>query len=99
LGHPGGVVDQERDHRQPVNDPTIGRRSAYIFASQITWRVLSYLSRTRRCTSSRKRPVEFWSYAAPGIGIGNHVALFQRIDFPLLVINMLGIAKDQPGRP
>ncbi len=62
-------------------DPAVGRRSAYIFAPQNYLGVFFLLQDATLYIKQEADLIEFWSYAAPGIGIGNTQA-FQRIDFP-----------------
>jgi hypothetical protein len=57
------------------------RRSAYIFAPQNYLGVFYLLQDATLYIKQEADIIEFWSYAAPGIGIGNTNAA-QRIDFP-----------------
>ncbi len=57
------------------------RRSAYVFAPQNYLGVFYLLQDATLYIKQEADVIEFWSYAAPGIGIGN-TAAFQRIDFP-----------------
>lgn len=70
--------------REIVDDltPVTGRRSAYVFAPQNYLGVFYLLQDATLYIKQEADIIEFWSYAAPGIGIGNTLAM-QRIDFPL----------------
>lgn len=70
--------------REIVDDltPVTGRRSAYIFAPQNYLGVFFLLQDATLYIKQEADIIEFWSYAAPGIGIGNTLAA-QRIDLPL----------------
>lgn len=70
--------------REIVDDltPITGRRSAYIFAPQNYLGVFFLLQDATLYIKQEADIIEFWSYAAPGIGIGNTLAA-QRIDLPL----------------
>ena len=70
--------------REIVDDltPVTGRRSAYVFAPQNYLGVFFLLQDATLYIKQEADQIEFWSYAAPGIGIGN-INAFQRIDFPL----------------
>lgn len=57
------------------------RRSAYVFAPQNYLGVFFLLQDATLYIKQEADIIEFWSYAAPGIGIGNSLAV-QRIDFP-----------------
>lgn len=57
------------------------RRSAYVFAPQNYLGVFFLLQDATLYIKQEADMIEFWSYAAPGIGIGNTLAM-QRIDFP-----------------
>lgn len=68
--------------REIVDDVAGGtRRSAYIFAPQSYLGVFYLLQDATLYIKQEADIIEFWSYAAPGIGIGNTLAS-QRIDFP-----------------
>ncbi len=68
--------------REIVDDVAGGsRRSAYIFAPQNYLGVFFLLQDATLFIKQEADMIEFWSYAAPGIGIGNTLA-GQRIDFP-----------------
>jgi hypothetical protein len=70
--------------REIVDDltPVTGRRSAYVFAPQNYLGVFFLLQDATLFIKQEADIIEFWSYAAPGIGLGNTLAM-QRIDFPL----------------
>lgn len=57
------------------------RRSAFVFAPQNYLGVFFLLQDATLFIKQEADIIEFWSYAAPGIGIGNTLAM-QRIDFP-----------------
>lgn len=57
------------------------RRSAYVFSPQNYLGVFFLLQDATLYIKQEADMIEFWSYAAPGIGIGNTSAM-QRIDFP-----------------
>jgi hypothetical protein len=63
-----------------VNDT--GRRSAYIFAPQGWLGCFFLLQDATLYIKQEADIIEFWSYAAPGIGFGNTKAM-TRIDFPV----------------
>lgn len=68
--------------REIVDDVAGGtRRSAYVFAPQNYLGVFFLLQDATLFIKQEADMIEFWSYAAPGIGIGNTLA-GQRIDFP-----------------
>lgn len=68
--------------REIVDDVTGStRRSAYVFAPQNYLGVFFLLQDATLYIKQEADIIEFWSYAAPGIGIGNTLAM-QRIDFP-----------------
>jgi hypothetical protein len=70
--------------REIVDDltPVTGRRSVYVFAPQNYLGVFFLLQDATLYIKQEADIIEFWSYAAPGIGIGNTLAS-QRIDLPL----------------
>lgn len=70
--------------RDIVDDltPVTGRRSVYIFAPQNYLGVFYLLQDATLYIKQEADIIEFWSYAALGIGIGNTLAT-QRIDLPL----------------
>ena len=59
-----------------------GRRSAYIFAPQGWLGCFFLLQDATLFIKQEADIIEFWSYAAPGIGFGNDKAM-TRIDFPV----------------
>lgn len=69
--------------KRQIVDDVVGqtRRSAYIFAPQNYFGVFFLLQDATLFIKQEADIIEFWSYAAPGIGIGNTLAV-QRIDFP-----------------
>jgi len=68
--------------RSIVDDVAGGtRRSAYVFAPQNYLGVFFLLQDATLYIKQEADIIEFWSYAAPGIGIGNTLSV-QRIDFP-----------------
>lgn len=69
--------------KRQIVDDVVGqsRRSAYIFAPQNYLGVFFLLQDATLFIKQEADNIEFWSYAAPGIGIGNTLAM-QRIDFP-----------------
>jgi len=66
--------------REIVDEPAT-RRSAYVFSPQNYLGVFFLLQDATLYIKQEADIIEFWSYAAPGIGIGNTLAM-QRIDFP-----------------
>jgi len=70
--------------REIVDDltPVTGRRSAYVFSPQNYLGVFFLLQDATLYIKQEADVIEFWSYAAPGIGFGNTLSM-QRIDFPL----------------
>ena len=69
--------------KEIVDDPAgVIRRSAYIFAPQNYLGCFFLLQDATLYIKQEADIIEFWSYAAPGIGIGNTLAT-QRIDLPL----------------
>lgn len=69
--------------KRQIVDDVVGqtRRSAYIFAPQNYLGMFFLLQDATLFIKQEADMIEFWSYAAPGIGIGNTLAM-QRIDFP-----------------
>ena len=68
--------------RSIVDDVAGGtRRSAYVFAPQNYLGVFFLLQDATLYIKQEADIIEFWSYAAPGIGIGNTLSV-QRIDLP-----------------
>lgn len=68
--------------REIVDDVAGGtRRSAYIFSPQNYLGVFYLLQDATLYIKQEADIIEFWSYAAPGIGIGNTLSS-QRVDFP-----------------
>jgi hypothetical protein len=69
--------------KRQIVDDTVGqtRRSAYIFAPQNYLGVFFLLQDATLYVKQEADIIEFWSYAAPGIGLGNNNAM-QRVDFP-----------------
>ena len=68
--------------KEIVDDVAGGtRRSAYVFAPQNYLGCFFLLQDATLFIKQEADIIEFWSYAAPGIGIGNTKAA-QRIDFP-----------------
>ena len=66
------IVDDESGHT---------RRSAYVFAPQNYLGCFFLLQDATLFIKQEADIIEFWSYAAPGLGIGNTKSI-QRIDFP-----------------
>ncbi len=64
-----------------VNGAAGSRRSAYIFAPQNYLGCFFLLQDATLYIKQEADIIEFWSYAAPGIGLGNTNAV-ERIDFP-----------------
>jgi hypothetical protein len=60
----------------------VGRRSAYIFSPQNYLGVFFLLQDATLFIKQEADIIEFWTYAAPGIGFGNNLAM-GRIDFPV----------------
>jgi len=58
------------------------RRSAYVFAPQNYLGVFFLLQDATLYIKQEADIIEFWSYAAPGIGLGNTKAMM-RLDFPV----------------
>jgi hypothetical protein len=70
--------------REIVDDVAGGtRRSVYVFAPQNYLGVFFLLQDATLYIKQEADIIEFWSYAAPGIGIGNTLAT-QRIDLPFV---------------
>jgi hypothetical protein len=70
--------------REIVDDVAGGtRRSVYAFAPQNYLGVFFLLQDATLYIKQEADIIEFWSYAAPGIGIGNTLAT-QRIDLPFV---------------
>jgi hypothetical protein len=69
--------------KRSIVDDTVGetRRSAYIFSPQNYLGVFFLLQDATLYIEQRADILTFWSYAAPGIGIGNTLSM-QRVDFP-----------------
>lgn len=69
--------------KKEIVDDTAGstRRSAYVFAPEDYLGKFYLLQDATLFIKQEADIIEFWSYAAPGMGIGNTRA-FQRIDFP-----------------
>lgn len=68
--------------REIVDDVAGGtRRSVYVFAPQNYLGVFYLLQDATLYIKQEADIIEFWSYAAPGIGLGNTLAM-QRIDLP-----------------
>ena len=69
--------------KRSIVDDTVGetRRSAYIFSPQNYLGVFFLLQDATLYIEQRADILTFWSYAAPGIGIGNTLST-QRVDFP-----------------
>ena len=68
--------------REIVDDVAGGtRRSVYVFAPQNYLGVFFLLQDATLYIKQEADIIEFWSYAAPGIGIGNTMST-QRIDLP-----------------
>lgn len=68
--------------REIVDDVSGGtRRSVYVFAPQNYLGVFYLLQDATLYIKQEADIIEFWSYAAPGIGLGNTLAM-QRIDLP-----------------
>ncbi len=68
--------------REIVDDVAGGtRRSAYIFSPQNYLGVFYLLQDATLYIKQEADIIEFWSYAAPGIGFGNTLSM-QRVDFP-----------------
>jgi len=69
--------------KRSIVDDTVGetRRSAYVFSPQNYLGVFFLLQDATLYIEQRADILTFWSYAAPGIGIGNTLSM-QRIDFP-----------------
>lgn len=65
-----------------VNGTAGDRRSAYIFAPQNYLGCFFLLQDATLYIKQEADVIEFWSYAAPGIGLGNTNAV-ERIDFPI----------------
>lgn len=65
-----------------VNGTAGDRRSAYIFAPQNYLGCFFLLQDATLYIKQEADIIEFWSYAAPGIGLGNTNAV-ERIDFPV----------------
>lgn len=63
-----------------VNGTDGTRRSAYIFAPQSYLGVFFLLQDATLYIKQEADIIEFWSYAAPGIGLGNNKAM-ERLDF------------------
>lgn len=59
----------------------VGRRSCYIFAPQNYLGVFYLLQDATLFIKQEADMIEFWSYAAPGIGFGNTLGM-SRLDFP-----------------
>lgn len=85
-----GIEDEERlfghqvittNKDQIVDDATGNRRSAYIFSPQEYLGVFYLLQDATLYIKQEADIIEFWSYAALGIGIGNTQAV-QRLDLP-----------------
>lgn len=66
--------------KEIVDDDSV-RRSAYIFAPEDYLGKFYLLQDATLFIKQEADIIEFWSYAAPGMGIGNTRA-FQRLDFP-----------------
>jgi hypothetical protein len=62
---------------------TAARRSAYVFAPEDYLGKFFLLQDATLFIKQEADIIEFWSYAAPGMGIGNTRA-FQRLDFPVI---------------
>ena len=60
--------------------PANVRRSVYIFAPQNYLGVFFLLQDATLYIKQEADIIEFWSYAAPGIGLGNNKAM-ERLDF------------------
>jgi hypothetical protein len=70
--------------REIVDDVAGGtRRSVYVFAPQNYLGVFFLLQDATLYIKQEADIIEFWSYAAPGIGIGNTLST-QRIDLPFV---------------
>lgn len=68
--------------REIVDDVAGGtRRSVYVFSPQNYLGVFYLLQDATLYIKQEADIIEFWSYAAPGIGLGNTLAM-QRIDLP-----------------
>lgn len=69
--------------KKEIIDGTAGdRRSAYIFAPQNYLGCFFLLQDATLYIKQEADIIEFWSYAAPGIGFGNTLSM-ERVDFPI----------------